>query len=278
MFNSVDLVGAEAVANCLKQTDLKRFIIYRQGAGKGSTPVYDCSHTTSNGAAVKCFRDWATNIMQWNPNNLLCYEVLMFNDFEENIGADPQNKNPNEEENRSGRKRGKIRVSFALNAQAGAGFNQQTPGHQIDIAGEIQKGIELAILKMENERLKKEIKELESDDDDDEEEEESEIGDVIGKVRDMMKEINDNNRMQLAAKNGAQVNGDLDGMTEDKTKKNIHGLSDQQVKEAKESLNRSLKILWQHNKDLPKDLAKLAEIAGGNKVLYNMILDKLRSF
>lgn len=268
---NVDLIGLDAVSNMIEQTNLKRFIIYRQGAAKGSTPVYDSSFTTSNNQALKSFKDWAGNIVRFNPNNFLCYDILLFDDFEDAGDADTQNKPA--EENKTGRKKGKVRMSFALNAGAAnmpainGNFNMHP---QIDVQAEIQKGIQLAMLQHENSQLKQQIKDLEEE----EEEEESESafsGDILGKIGNIMKEINTNNAMNGAAMAGDELN---ENMT---AQKNKYNFTPAEIKVKNENINKALKVLWSKDKNLDTHLLKLASIAQSNDVLYKMLIEKLKS-
>lgn len=269
MFNNVDLIGCEAVSNMLIQTQLKRFVIYRQGAAKGSTPVYDCTYTSNNAAAVKNFKDWASNIMQYNPNNFLCYDILVFNDFEEGLG-DPQNRNTNDD-NQSGRKKGKIRFSFSLNGSMQSQNQNQNfnPHAGIDIAGEIQKGIEMAMLKHEVKTLREQIKEMEEEEDDDDND--GRGGDILGSIMSAIKLSKEENE-------AAAVNKDFDNsMSEDKTKKNLHNFTDSEVKEKTENVNKALKILWSADKNLDKDLLILAKLAKEDKIVFDLMIGKLRN-
>jgi hypothetical protein len=255
----------------LTQTKLLRFIIYRQNAGKGSTPVYDCSHTTSNTQAVKCFKDWGTNILQFNPNNFLCYEMLAFNDFED-AGGDEQNRNPNETNGQQGKKKGKMRISFALNAAGNGAFNQmpnQNNAPQIDIEAAIQKGIESALMKKELEELRAFKREVE---DEDEDEDEQDGGDVLDKVAAIINGLKEAGKNEMAD----QINGDeMAGMTEIKNK---HGLSPDDLRIKNANIKKAVNVLFKHNKNLDSDLLKLADLAENNPIVFKMILSKLRDF
>lgn len=265
MFLNVDLIGPDAVANTLKQTELKRFIIYRQGANLGSTPVYDCSHTQTNMAAVKCFKDWAANILMYNPQNFICYEILAFDDYEtEDNQPKPANFKP---KGQQGKKTGKMRVSFALTGGV-QNFNnnqgQQFHAPQIDISGEIQKGIDLAMLRHELKIAKETIAEYENDDDDDE----TEGDDIITKVTSMMKAINGETM------DAAHISGD-ENLT---AQKNIHNLTPAELSIKNKNIQKAVNILFRHNKNLDIDLLKLANMAETNKIVFNVVIEKLRSF
>lgn len=269
MFNSVDYIGIESVCNIIKQTDLKRFLIYRQNAAKGSTPVYDCSHTTNNAAAVKSFKDWAENMCRFNPNNFLCYDLLLFNDFEE--GMDENSKDPHSESSR-GRKKGKIRFCFALNAQAGAyGQQQNGIGSSVNVEDAIARGIQAGLMQKELEDLRRKVKELEEEDDDEDDEPQNTSTDWIGQLI--------KSQLLNGGSNSDIINGELEGMTSDKTKKkNLHDFTDDQVKKKTENVNKALKVLWKHNKELDSDLLRLANLAENDKEVFILLLAKLRAF
>lgn len=258
MFNNVDFIGVDAVCNMIKQTELKRFVIYRQGAAKGSTPVYDCSYTTNNAAAVKNFKDWATNICTYNPNNFLSYDILLFNDFENGIG-DSQNIDLNEA-NTIGRKKGKIRFAFCLNSSANNYNQQQNFTHQsnIDIQAEIQKGIEIAMLKIENQNLKQKIHDLEN-------EEFEQEPDIVEKVTNMISAINGQKHYNME---NTAINGEV------LPKEN----NEQTIKNIKlDNINNAIKRLAKKDKNIDINLLKLADLADKNIFIYNMAIEKLNS-
>jgi hypothetical protein len=126
MFVNVDIIGVEAVLKMLQQTNLKKFIVYSQGSGKGAIPKYECTHTSSNSAALKCFKDWANNVLMFNQTSAQSYDLLCFDTVDEIDSEKRTNK---------------VRFSFALSGSTM--FNQyqnnapQTP--QIDLQAEIQK-------------------------------------------------------------------------------------------------------------------------------------------
>jgi len=253
MYYNVDFMGIEAVSKMITQSNLKKFIIFRQGSPKGSTPVYDCNFTNSNAGALKNFKDWSNNIVQFNPTNNLAYDILLFN-----------NEGDQNDDQAGGKRIDKIRFSFIL--QAGADKpDQRSHSPQIDIAGEIDKGIRMALLELENQRLKKELEEMELEEEEDDDEPQE---DAIGKVINLITEINKSNQ-------GVKIAGDdsLDkNLTANKT-----GLSDDERSRINQSIQKSIKILWSKNKKLDQDLEKLADLSQKNSFLFEMILQKLRS-
>lgn len=245
MFVNVDIIGVEAVLKMLQQTNLKKFIVYSQGSGKGAIPKYECTHTNNNSAALKCFKDWATNVLMFNQTSAQTYDLLCFDTVDEIDSEKRTNK---------------VRFSFALSGSTI--FNQyqnnapQPP--QIDLQSEIQKGIEMAMLKKEVEELRQFKKEVEEDEDDEDDEDKPDILDKIGGI---MQQFN-------MAQQGAQVSGDLD--TEKMNQSDI----DKQIK--LENQRKALKILWSKNNKLDLDLLRLAKLAETNPILFKMTIGKLR--
>ena len=259
MYLNVDCVGIDSVCKMIQQTGLKRFIIFRQGAQKGSTPVYDCSSTGNNAAALKCFRDWASNAISFNPNNGMTYDLLLFN-----------NENDTDEE-ATNKRANKIRFSFALNNFMAFGqqqTQQQAPQTQIDIQAEIQKGIAAAMMHHKINELEARIKEYEEDDDDDEQE------DVFDKVLGIINGLKGENI------NAAQMNGDTDtslddeAVVEEKIKKKF---TPAQLKIKQDNQRKALAKLWSKNSNLDEDLLRLAKLADENFILFKMTIQKLRS-
>lgn len=250
MFVNVDLIGFDAVCKMIQQTGLKKFIVYMQGSGKGAIPKYECTNTTNNPQAIKCFKDWAQNILMFNPQSAQCYDILLF-DTVNDIDTDETNKRTN-----------KVRFSFALSSSlTGNNFNtqQQHIQPQIDIAGEIQKGIELALLKKENAELKEQLEEYEDDD-------ETDTPDLLDKITGIMQQVN-------LSKQAAQVSGDLDD-EQILTKKTFY--TDEQKQKKLANQKEALRILWSKNKNLDEDLMRLADLAQNNPILFQMTLQKLR--
>lgn len=256
MFVNVDIVGLDAVCKMIQQTNLKKFIVYAQGSGKGSIPKYECTGTTNNTQAIKCFKDWATNILMYNTNSAQTYDILLFDTIND-VDSDETNKRTN-----------KVRFSFAL-ANGVSGFNgfnnNAPPPQQLDIETQIQKGIETALLKKEVEELrafKKEVEEDEDDEDDDQ-------PDLLDKIAGIMQQVN-------LSKQAAEVSGDLDDdqVVSEKINKTF---TDEQKTKKLENQRQALKILWSKNKNLDEDLLRLADLAQNNPILFKMTIQKLRN-
>ncbi len=245
MFVNVDIVGLDAVCKMIAQTELKKFIIYMQGSGKGSIPKYECTNTTNNSQAIKCFRDWATNILMYNANNAQCYDILLFNTVGD---IDEINKRTD-----------KVRFSFAL-SNTMQNFGQQhnqTP--QIDLAAEISKGIEMALLKKEVEELRAFKKENEEEEDDDEEQ-----PDIFDKISGMMAQMK-----------ADKISGDLDDNQVMNDKVNTTFTEEEKAKKLANQ-KKALKILWGKNKKLDEDLLRLATMAQKEPEIFKLTIQKLR--
>lgn len=264
-YSNVDCVGVEAVCKLIHQTGLKRFIIYRQGAAKGSTPVYDCSQTTNNAAALKLFRDWATNVGNFNPHNGLCYDILLFNN------------DTDVEQESTGKKANKIRFSFALNhVQMNGQMGQQN--QSIDIEGAIAKGIRMGLMEKELDDLRKFKKDYEEGNLDDDDNDDDSLSDTLGTIKDIMTEMNTNNEQKIKA---AAMAGDDDGdesldteaVVEEKIKKKF---TPEQIEKKKTNVKKAMAILWTKNSNLDQDLLRLAKLAKTNPILFKMTIQKLR--
>lgn len=255
MFVNVDIVGLEAVCKMIQQTALKKFIIYMQGSGKGSIPKYECTNTSNNTQAIKCFRDWATNILMYNTNNAQSYDILLF-DTVNDIDTDESSKRTN-----------KVKFSFALNnSMQTFTQHQQTP--QIDISAEIAKAVKTAMLEKEVEELRQFKRDYENG----ELEEEEEEADMFDKITGMMQQINTAKQME----NSATVSGELD--EEQVMEEKINNKFTDSEKQIKlENQKKALKILWNKNKNLDEDLLRLANLAQNNPILFKMTIQKLRS-
>ncbi len=245
MFVNVDIVGLDAVCKMIAQTDLKKFIIYMQGSGKGSIPKYECTNTTNNSQAIKCFRDWATNILMYNPNNSQCYDILLFNAIGD---MDEITKRTD-----------KVRFSFALSStMQNFGGPNIPPPPQIDLAAEISKGIKLALLEKEVEELRAFKKEYDDDDDDEEQ------PDIFDKISGMMAQMK-----------ADKISGDLDDNQVMSDKVNTAFTEEQKAKKlANQKI--ALKILWAKNKRLDEDLLRLADMAQNEPEIFKLTIQKLR--
>jgi hypothetical protein len=256
MYQQVDLVGLEAVCKMIEQTGLKKFIIYRQGAAKGSTPVYDCSALNQNAGALKSFRDWAQNIVTFNPNNAMCYEILLFS-----------NDSDLEDENNAVKKKSKIRFSFALSANIG--YSQNNNGN-INVQEEIKRGIEMYELKHQIKQLEEKL----NGDDDDDDDEDQDMGDYLDKFRGILKEINTSSENKLKA---AKINGskdDEDDLGEDDDDIDVKDRS----RETKiKNQTKALRVLWKENKNLDLDLLLLARMSQEKPIMFKLALEKIRN-
>lgn len=246
MFVNVDCTGIEAVCRMIQQTGLKRFIVYRQGYAKGSVPVYDCTHTNNNVGALKCFRDWASNM---NPNSGMCYDILLFNTDADESDATRKDK---------------VRFSFSLgNFMPGQHTNHAPAAPQVDIQAEINRGIEVYMLKHR-------IKELEETIDEMEEDEEEEEPDMVDKIAGII------SALQQTPQHADAVSGDKLDDNEMVTEKLNGKFTPEQIAKKNENVKTALRSLWKKNSALDEDLLRLAKMADTNPILFKMTIAKLR--
>ncbi len=242
----VDCIGVDAVIKMIQQTGLKKFIIYRQNAAKGSTPIYEFTEGNQNAVSQKAFKDWAMNM---NANSGNIYEILLFN------------KEGAENESETLRKQDKIRFTFALSGSYMNGNQQQT--QTVDVAAAVQQALNDYDQKKKIEALEAKIKELEEE----EEEEEEEETDIVEKISGIMALMNDQ-------KAKAVINGDeiAEPKKETMTKQNNFDQNSNRT----ERLKAALQEIKQHNENYIEDLERLAKLAKNNPKLFKSILSKLR--
>jgi len=270
--NTVDIIGTEAICKTIENGKYSKFLIFRQGAMKGSTPVYRCDESKTISAATRGFKDWADSILRMNPNNNMAYDILLFNaKAGEEIEIDTDGGEEQAPRNGEKKKRDSIRFSFALNQynnMSGHGY-----GGGLNIKDEIARGIEDYKKEDRITKLEAELKFIRENgiQGDDEEEESSE--DAILKVTNFLKEIRMNNPGKRKVAHAAGEEDDEEeedeGIIQTET-------ADGGKKKRIERLNSALKTLKQFDPEW-KDLYKLACIAKKQPLLFKGYMSKLRS-
>jgi hypothetical protein len=119
---NVDVIGKEGVTKLITASKLTKFMIVRQGARSGSTPVFDGSHCNTLQQVVSSFQSWAENLLAANPGNNNPYEILLYSktsDIEDDLEDDPESpaRKP-----KAGKMK-KVRFSFCLAGYHGYGNN-----------------------------------------------------------------------------------------------------------------------------------------------------------
>lgn len=164
----VDLIGVLSVCSMITQTGLPKFIIYRRGAARGTTPTFECRNYKSCEHAVRAFKDWANTIINANPDNAVEYDIVCYAD------------EANSPENEANTKKDKMRFSFILGTKEPVEpryMGDRPIYHQnenkSDIEERIKEAANSAYMKFKLEQLEKENKELKEEVEDLEDELES---------------------------------------------------------------------------------------------------------
>lgn len=303
----VDAIGTEAVVKLIQQSKLCKFIVYRQGSGKGSIPVFECIDTDSTHKCVEAFKDWANTILRVNPYNTIPYDLLLW----KNASAREIESELDDDDDGSGRtkaKRNKIKISFSLASYQNMGMMQgMGGGQQIDV----QKAVTEALRDYDQRRQIKDLQDQlrearEGGDDDDDD------GGGLNKIAELtglLKEI----RLAGKGKKAAEIAGDLDD--DDDEEEDLEEEEDDEIieeeeeedldddgedeeleetprrsmkgkksssdtkltEEKKERLKTAIRILYKYDADLDKDLLILAKLAKNNTPMFKTMLSNLRT-
>lgn len=254
-----DYLGQENVSRAIELSKLTKFTISRAGNNGLFTPIFECLDSDSNIIAVEQFNEVAKIL-----NNSIPYKITLF-DFAE-IDTD-ENGTQKIKKRGGGRDHKKNTFTFILNSTAlNLQANQQQTQHNIgtdfanlraDIIKEISKQQEDNLILKEISELKKKFAEL-----DEEEEDEEDEKTVNGISPDMSQQM-------------AQIMGLINMFKNPNTPPTINGAEETQSN-FKENINKALKTLYKHNKNLDTDLLKLGEIAENKPDTFNMLINTLR--
>jgi len=313
--NSVDVIGAESICKLIKQTKLTKFIIFRGGSQRGSTPVFRQTEARNIEQGINAFKDWAESVLRMNPYNNLPYDLLLFSAKTDDKTIDSAVKrrkkakdadDPDFEDDleASTTKKDRIRFTFSLNAfnnvsqmnGAGAGVSAD----QISTA--IAEAFKQRDADDEVRRLRQEVADLknrsmdEANGDDDDEDE----GSGLDKVYKVMKEINKSalikkGKYAEAAGDDDDDDDDLDDdddiedpdademdddeeeETQPETKnKKPAGISPDKLKKL-QRIKKALRILSKHDSNLDTDLMQLAKFAQKNTKMFSNYMNTLRN-
>jgi len=276
--NTVDVIGAESVCKWIEQSKLTKFIIFRQGAMKGSTPVFRCDNTKNISQAKEAFTDWATSTLRMNPYNNLPYDMLLFSEKASESDIDDELDESKPKKNSPHRK---IRFSFSLNPFnniQGVGMGSPT-----DVKTAVQEALNQ--YKQEQRIAELEAKLAARDDDDDDDDDNSTEMQAIT----FLKELNKNKRLSLLEK-GVKVSGDEDDEddhTDDdeyfEEEEDTHQEDDEEKKpkkkisEAGSRLKNALLILKKGNPNYIRDLEKIALLKKKQPAMFNSYMKTLRN-
>lgn len=287
---SIDVIGVNPTASLISQCGLSKFIIYREGSGKGTTPVFECINTSTCATAKNSFVMWAENLYNSNPTNTTVYEIFLFDEkslaYENN---DEESESEGERPKISKKKSNKIRFRFQLSGNNSfGGMQQQIPNGNFVSRSEMGDLIAEALVKAEKVRTDNEIlnrlkaleeRENEEEDDDDDEEEQEFSEGVLDRVEGLFNRLEKITGMskkkpvetiadeleeeEVPEQKAAAVNG-------------IEDISKTVGRDVKKNINTAITKLYKYDKDLDLDLLKFAEIAETNTAQFQMFIDALR--
>jgi hypothetical protein len=258
----VDLIGVGPVSTVIKQSGLPRFQIIRRGAGRGATPVFECLQCQNAEKASKEFENWANTLLAANPANNVQYDIMIFD--ENPLDDDEDQTNPKAKRFRSK----KIRFCFVLQNTVqdmgvinGPRYEQPqqpdlslfVPRSQVDslIAAEREKLEWKHKFDQLNERLAR------MEEEEEEEEEEETHGSDAVKFLDKLSGL-----FNAKKEPEAVINGPDGDSPADKLKR----------------INQAVTILAKHDKNIDKNLMKLAELAERKPDTFQSLLSMLQMY
>ena len=257
MVTNTDYIGIENVAKAIELSKLTKFTISRANANGHYTPIFDCLDSDSNTTAVDQFNEIAKIL---NPS--IPYKITLF-DFAEVLEDENGNKKINKGRNNTK----KNFFTFILSSSAQIQTNSQQPNNfsgfdmasmRAELIKDISKQQEENIILKEITELKKRFAEL----DEEEEEEEEENNNGLGGI----------DKAQLA-----QIVGLINMFKPNNQPPTINGADENSQTTFKNNINKAIKTLYKHNKNLDTDLLKLSEIAENKPDTFNMLISTLRT-
>lgn len=261
--NEVDYIGKKSVSEAIRLSKLTKFIIFQQGATRGSTPVYRCTEAKTVEKAQRSFEDWADSILRVNQNNNRAYEILLYSAkvSEADIDDDQDGKE------KGVTKSDKIRFSFSLNPYN----NMSGMGGNLNVQELVKQGIEEYKKDQRLNQLEAELRELREDRDrgGDEEEEEN----ALDKVARLIALVRKGDLKQVAG--DTELDDDDDDIPDpDKD----HEADKTKTDSAKEQRTTRLKIALQRIKKRDpewKGLYKMSELAKKNPTMFDGYMNTL---
>jgi hypothetical protein len=256
-----DITGLENVCKYIQATKYSKFTISKvvAGANGNNISVFDLIDSNSNEHAVETFRTWAEFM-----NNNLPYKIVCFDEIET-----IHDVNGVEKIKKIKSKVGKSSVTFCLNQNTHNAFASSSNGEKhennnnFDLV-ELRKSIinEISEQREKNEILQ-EIRNLHSkfaklEEEEEEEEEETNKG-IAG----------------IDANQLSQIMGLINMFKGTPTPPVLNGIEDEN--NFKDNINKAIKILYKHDKELDKDLLKLSELAETKPDTFKMLISTLRS-
>ena len=252
----LDIIGTENVLKYIETSKLSKFTIDANKSGHYIC-VFECINSNSNETALNEFSKWADFI---NPNQT--YKITLFDVVEVSEDFNGLTKIK-----KTKNKNNKMSATFILNES----YNTKAPnvnGNQnFDEETLLRKLTDKIVKEQSENQILNEIKNLSERlnriELEEEEEEEEESENTIGGIKSSQIE---------------QIMG-LVNLFKNQTQPQMNGNMETDLKtDFKENINKAIKILYKNNKQLDKDLLKLAELSENKPETFNMLVNTLRNF
>jgi hypothetical protein len=258
---NVDILGSENVTSFIRLSNFIKFTIYQNNSNGNYMPLYDCNDSNSNDFAIHSFEKISEIL---NKNNI--YKIVCYNEVETIT-----DKNGNEKPRKASGKTGKACITFTLsnnNNFSKSVNNDTTNNNSVDLIAFRKEIVKEISQQNEQNEILNEIKNLRErfnqlDQEEEEEEEEQQPNSIAGINTDQLGQI-----MNLVNLFKKQPAPSLNGIDETETEIQT---------DFKNNINKALKILYKHNKNLDQDLLKLANLAENKTDTFNFLITSLRS-
>lgn len=285
---AVEVIGTENICRIIRESKLSKFVVYRPGAGKGATPVYECIYTATSQKAADSFQSWAEICLSDNPFNTNPYELFLYQ--KEGAAEDVLSDDDatDKETDRTNAKRNKRRFTFMLASPYGnnsqRNYSQNSP---IDVQAEIRRALDEYKRDQEIKELKETIKELEEGDDDDR----NPLQDILELSRNLSG-VKKKRGHAVAEDEDEDDDDDLE--EEDEDENDLEDDDDEEVEEKKTTkakpqpqkkftteqrlrINKAVHILRKKSPRIDKDLMKLATISVKKPGMFDTMIESLRN-
>jgi len=251
----IDITGSDNVIKYIKAAAMSKFSIQKVNGNGNFTTMFDCVDSNTVDSAVKQFEK-LTDVLNQN----IVYKIVLF-DFAD-ISQDTAGATIIKKAKNGARRLDAFFIlnNSAVNVQAGTTQNNTYMPDVATLKAELLKDIakqqEDNLILQELKILKSKFAEME------EEEEEEETEGIAGIKPEQLTQIMGLVNMFKTGGAAATINGEAvtAEVTDDRSAK----------------LNKAIKILYKHDKELHNDLLKLAEIAETKTDTFNMLISTLR--
>jgi hypothetical protein len=254
---TIDFLGSESVLKFIEASKLSKYKIERATNANGSyISVYEFNDSNNNADAVADFKRAAEFI---NPNIVYKITLYDFVDFEAN---EEGTLKPKKSKGKTGKQQGLFTLNSSAQVQNTAQHTNNNAGFDIatlraELINEISKKQEENAILQEIKSLKEKFSKLEEEE---EEEEEAEAEGIAG----------------IKPEHLAQLTGLINLFKGGASPAAINGTEEQN--DRTENINKAIRTLYKYDKELDKDLLKLADIAENKNETFKMLISTLRSF